>query len=98
MSLICFYSIYDYAVIVEECKNYFVIIRGDSACQKRHKRLEVIQYLVETQVVLDGVRGVEYGPTGSDNQDKTIESLWIKHTKTISRDIHCCCSENKEIM
>ncbi len=38
----------------------------------------VIQYLVEAQVVLDGVRGVEDGPTGSDNQDKTVESLWVK--------------------
>lgn len=37
-----------------------------------------MQYLVETQVVLDGVRGVENGPIGSDDQDKTIESLWVK--------------------
>lgn len=46
--------------------------------QRCRKRLVVIQYLVEAQVVLDGVRGVEDGPTGSDNQDKTVESLWVK--------------------
>ncbi len=36
---------------------------------------------METQVVLNGVRGVEDGPTGSDNQDKTVESLWAKQSK-----------------
>lgn len=43
--------------------------------------LAVLQYLVETQVVLDGVWGVEDDPTGSDDQDKTIESLWVKQSK-----------------
>lgn len=33
---------------------------------------------MEAQVVLNGVRGVEDGPTGSDNQDESIESL-LKH-------------------
>lgn len=32
-------------------------------------------YLMEAQIVLNGVRGVEDGPTGSDNQDESIESL-----------------------
>lgn len=43
--------------------------------------LAVLQYLVEAQVVLDGVWGVEDDPTGSDDQDKTIESLWVKQSK-----------------
>lgn len=38
----------------------------------------MIRYLVEAQIVLDGVRGVEDGPTGGDNHDKTIEGLWAK--------------------
>lgn len=45
------------------------------------QRLAVLQYLVEAQVVLDGVWGVEDDPTGSDDQDKTIESLWVKQSK-----------------
>ena len=33
---------------------------------------------MEAQVVLYGVRGVEDGPIGSDDQDKTVESLQVK--------------------
>lgn len=47
------------------------------------KSLEVIQHLVEAQVVLDGVRGVEDGTTGGDNQDKTVESLWVKQRQLV---------------
>lgn len=47
--------------------------------QRYRKRLVVLQYLVEAQVVLDGVRRVEDGPTGSNNQDETVESLWNKN-------------------
>lgn len=48
---------------------------------EHRKRLVVLQHLVESQVVLDGVRGVKDGPAGSDNQDKTVESLWAKQSK-----------------
>lgn len=61
--------------------------------QGYRKRLVVIQYLVEAQVVLDGVRGVEDGPTGSENHDKTVESLWVKqrmHTdRQLAETSHC---------
>lgn len=42
------------------------------------RRHVLIPYLVEAQVVLDGVRGVEDGPASGDNQDKTIEGLRVK--------------------
>lgn len=35
----------------------------------------VLEYLVKAQIVLDGVRRVEDGPIGSDDEDKAIESL-----------------------
>lgn len=49
-------------------------------CVTFTEALFVLQYLVEAQVVLDGVRGVEDGPTGGDNQDKAVEGLRAKHT------------------
>lgn len=58
-----------------------LIIEDDSACHKCNITNEKKQYLVEAQVVLNGVRGVEDGPAGSDNQDKPIESLWSNNTK-----------------
>lgn len=47
---------------------------------KSDEALFVLQYLVEAQVLLDGVRGVEDGPAGGDNQDKAVEGLRVKHT------------------
>ena len=38
-------------------------------------------YLVEAQVVLDGVGGVEDGPVGAEDQDKAIESLERREDK-----------------
>lgn len=32
-------------------------------------------YLVKAQIILDGVRRVEDGPTGSDDEDEAVESL-----------------------
>lgn len=32
-------------------------------------------YLVKAQIILDGVRRIEDGPTGSDDEDKAVESL-----------------------
>lgn len=58
------------------------------------KRLVVLQYLVKAQVVLDGVRGVEDGPAGGDNQDKAVESLWVKqseHTDSQKRHYLSLC-------
>lgn len=34
-----------------------------------------VRYLVEAQVILNGVRGVEYDPLCSDDQDKAIKGL-----------------------
>lgn len=31
---------------------------------------------MEAQIILDGVRRVEDGPTGSDDEDEAVESLW----------------------
>lgn len=42
---------------------------------------------MEAQVVLNCVRGVEDGPTGCDDQDKSIESLQQKFT---FRDLGIC--------
>lgn len=49
----------------------------------RSQRYEkfVLWYLVKAQVVLDGVRGVEDGPAGGDNQDKAVESLRVKQSE-----------------
>ena len=35
-------------------------------------------YLMEAQIVLDGVGGIEYGSFGSDDQHKAVQSLSIK--------------------
>lgn len=40
-----------------------------------------VAYLVKAQIVLDGVRRVEDGPIGSDDEDKTVESLWDDQKK-----------------
>lgn len=34
---------------------------------------------MKAQIILDGVRGVEDGPTGSDDEDEAVQSLWDKH-------------------
>lgn len=34
-----------------------------------------LAYLVEAQIVLDGVRRVEDGPAGSDDEDEAVERL-----------------------
>ena len=39
------------------------------------------QYLVEAQIILEGMRGVEDCPICGDHQDKTIQSLWAKHIR-----------------
>lgn len=39
------------------------------------QRLLLLSYLMKSQVVLNGVRGVEDGSTGSDDQDESIQSL-----------------------
>lgn len=35
----------------------------------------MLAYLVKAQIILDGVRRVEDGPVGSDDQDEAVESL-----------------------
>lgn len=62
--------------------NHSVCVGGGSVSlsQRSDEALFVLQYLVEAQVVLDGVRGVEDGPAGGDNQDKAVEGLRVKHT------------------
>lgn len=46
-------------------------------------------YLVKSQIILDGVRRVEDGPIGSDDEDKAVESLsdqitrWLKCQNTV---------------
>lgn len=46
-------------------------------------------YLVKAQIILDGVRRVEDGPIGSDDEDKAVESLsdqitrWLKCQNTV---------------
>lgn len=50
--------------------------------------------LVEAQVVLDGVGGVEDGPAGADDQDEAVQSLEVKRnrrsaTRTADFRTHC---------
>lgn len=40
---------------------------------------------MEAQVILDGVRGEEDGTTGSDDQDKPVESLEEETQELVSR-------------
>lgn len=51
---------------------------------------QIVQgYLVKAQIILDGVRRVEDGPIGSDDEDKAVESLsdqttrWLKCQNTV---------------
>lgn len=58
----------------------YVSTAGANPAGDVHRKTQaVIRYLVEAQVVLDGVRGVEDGATGSEDQDEAIESLQVKH-------------------
>lgn len=41
---------------------------------------------MEAEVVLDGVGGVEDGPSGSEDQDEAVESLWVEQSmSSVSR-------------
>lgn len=44
-------------------------------------------YLVEAQVVLDGVGGVEDGPAGCDDHDEAVESLRVKRAQIRVRSL-----------
>lgn len=43
--------------------------------ERRERVRSVLAYLVKAQIVLDGVRRVEDGPAGSDDEDKAVERL-----------------------
>lgn len=52
-------------------------------------RNEKEEYLVEAQVVLDGVRRVEDGPTGCEDHDETVERLRAEPGReTVSKRVH----------